>query len=79
MNKMEQLGVILHSSGSTLQKLFSRVPWRSPQKNDSGKRTAASRIKTQLWSPEICWLASPCHPDKKRLKIHLSLIQLLIT
>lgn len=79
MNKTEQFEVIFHSSGSTLQKLFSRGPQRSPRKNDRGERTVSSRIKTQLWSPEICWLASPCHLDKKRLKIQQNLTEALIT
>lgn len=32
---------------------------------------------TYLWTPENCWLAAPCHLDKKWLKIYHNFIQAL--
>lgn len=74
---MEQLEVMLHSTGSILQKLFSKVPERSPQKNVRGERTVGSRSKTRLMSPKFCWLTTSYHLDKKWLQIYQNLIQAL--
>lgn len=80
MNEMEQLKVMLHSTGTILRKLFGIVPKRSSEKKRIKKDRCERRVvsRTELiYGLQKSAGMSLCRLDKKWLKIYHSFVQAL--